>query len=245
MYDPVLLYEREKFFDFVQASLRAGFDFEQPPLMLQRCRKMLSHGRAIWMDLTEVDEAAVGPKEVKKYMKSLFHALNAVAELSGPPIQERRLLLEFPARAEAAGKPDMVGTAFGLLGSSHVNVEKLQLWFSDWKSAYKLASEKAGVDIRIHPARANYYEKAIKAMLEGDVPFAALWPLLNTWTSAAEVLEGDHLNFWQKAVGELGFLGAGFAERVDGLDHFIDDIEVIFEEIARDNGLDVEPLTGL
>ena len=116
MYDPILLYEREKFFDFVQASLRAGFDFEQPPLMLQRCRKMLSHGRSIWMDLTEVGENAVGPKEVKKYLKSLFHALNAVAELSGPPIQERRLLLEFPARAEAAGKPEMTAVAFGLLG---------------------------------------------------------------------------------------------------------------------------------
>src|SRR5512133_2611572 len=175
MYDPILLYEREKFFDFVQASLRAGFDFEQPPLMLQRCRKMLSHGRGIWMDLTEVDEAAIGPKEVRKYMKSLFHALNAVAELSGPPIQERRLLLEFPARAETAGKPDMIAAAFGLLGSNHADVGKSQLWFSDWKSAYKLASEKAGVDIRIHPVRTNYYEKAIKAMLEGDVPFAALW----------------------------------------------------------------------
>jgi hypothetical protein len=245
MYDPILLYEREKFFDFVQASLRAGFDFEQPPLMLQRCRKMLSHGRAIWMDLTEVGEDTVGPKEVKKYLKSLFHALNAVAELSGPPIYERRLLLEFPARAEAAGKPEMVATAFGLLGSSQVSLEKLQLWFSDWKSAYKVASEKPGVDIRIHPVRANYYEKAIKAMLEGDVPFAALWSLLNTWTSAAEVLEGDHLNFWRKAAGDLGFLGSGFSERVDGLDHFIDDIEVIFEEIARANGLDVEPLTGL
>ena len=245
MYDPILLYERVKFFDFVQASLRAGFDFEQPPLMLQRCRKMLSHGRAIWMDLTEVDEAAVGPKEVRKYLKSLFHALNAVAELSGPPIYERRLLQEFPARAEAAGKPDMVAAAFGLLGSSQANLEKLQLWFSDWKSAYKLASEKTSADIRIHPVRTNYYEKAIKAMLEGDLPFAALWPLLSTWTSAAEVLEGDHLNFWQKAVGELGLLGAGFAERVDGLDHFIDDIEVVFEDIARENGLDAEPPTGI
>mgnify|MGYP001764559211 CR=1 FL=1 len=46
----------------------------------------------------------------------------------------------------------MVAKAFGLLGSSHVDVEKLQLWFSDWKSAYKLASEKPGVDFRIHPA---------------------------------------------------------------------------------------------
>jgi hypothetical protein len=245
MYDPILLYEREKFFDFVQASLRAGFDFEQPPLMLQRCRKMLSHGRGIWMDLTEVDENAVGPKEVRKYMKSLFHALNAVAEISGPPIQERRLLLEFPARAEAAGKPEMTGAAFGLLGSTRVDVEKVKLWLSDWKSAYTLASEKPGVDSRIHPARLNYYEKAIKAMLEGAVPFAALWPLLNTWTSAAEVLEGDHFNFWRSAVGELGLLGADFAQKVDGLDHFIDDIEIIFEDIARENGLDVEPPTGL
>ncbi len=243
MYDPILLYEREKFFDFVQASLRAGFDFEQPPLMLQRCRKMLSHGRGIWMDLTEVDEASVGPKEVKKYMKSLFHALNAVVELSGPPIQERRLLLEFPARAEASGLTGMAAKAFGLLGASHVDVEKLQLWFSDWKSAFKLASEKTDVDLRIHPLRMNYYEKAIKAMLEGDIPFAAIWPLLHTWTLAAEVLEGDHFNFWQKAVSELGLLGSGFAERVDELDHFIDDIEIIFDEIARENGLDVS--TGL
>ncbi len=245
MYDPILLYEREKFFDFVQASLRAGFDFEQPPLMLQRCKKMLSHGRAIWMDLTEVDETVVGPKEIKKYMKSLFHALNAIAELSGPPIQERRLLMEFPARAEAAGKPEMVTSAFALLGANHADIEKIKLWFSDWKSAFKLASEKPEVDFRIHPVRANYYEKAIKAMLEGETPFAALWPLLHTWTLSAEVLDGDHFQFWQNAVSELGLLGSGFAEHVEGLDHFLDDIEIVFEEIARENGLDIEPPTGI
>lgn len=237
MYDPILLYEREKFFDFVQASLRAGFEFEQPPLVLQRCRKMLSHGRQIWSDLTDVEQ--VGPQEIKKYMKSIFHALNAVAELSGPPIQERRLLLEFPARARAAGQPDMAASAFNLLGSSNADVEKMKLWFSDWKSAYKLACDNPGVDARIHPVRANYYEKAIKSMLEGETPFAALWPLLHTWTLSAEVLEGDHLRFWQNAADELGLIGAGFSERVDELDHFIDEIEVILDDLARENGLDI------
>jgi len=231
-----LLYEREKFFDFVQASLRAGFDFEQPPLMLQRCRKMLSHGRQIWMDLTEVESA--GPKEIRKYMKSLFHGINSVAELSGPPIQERRLLLEFPARAESAGKPELTATAFNLIGANHVNVDTLKSWVSDWKYAFKLASENPGVDIRINPIRANYYEKAINAMLEGEIPLAALWPLFHTWTLAADVLDGDHLKFWQNAAGELGLLGAGFTERVDGLDHFIDDVEIILDEVARTNGLD-------
>jgi predicted nucleotidyltransferase len=237
MYDPILLYEREKFFDFVQASLRAGFDFEQPPLMLQRCRKLLSHGRQIWTDLTELEEPA-GPKEIRKFMKSIFHVLNAVAELSGPPIQERRLLLEFPARAEAAQKSAVTASAFGLIGINHVDSEKVKSWISDWKSAFKLASEKDGVDVRINITRLNYYEKAINTMLEGDIPMAALWPLFHTWTLSAEVLDGDHFKFWQNAANDLGLLGAGFAERVDGLDHFIDEIEVVLDEVARENGIE-------
>ena len=237
MYDPILLYEREKFFDFVQASLRAGFDFEQPPLMLQRCRKMLSHGRQIWHGLTEITEPA-GPKEIKKYMKSLFHALNAVIELSGPPIQERRLLLEFPARAEAAEKTAFIASAFGLIGANNVDAEKIKNWIPDWKSAFSIASDKPGVDMRINSVRMNYYEKAIKAMLEGEIPIAALWPLFHTWTLSAEVLEGDHLKFWQNAAGELGLLGVGFGEHVERLDHFIDEIEMVLNEIASANGLE-------
>lgn len=239
MYDPTLLYEREKFFDFVQASLRAGFDFEQPPLMLQRCRKLLAHGRQIWMDITELDQPA-GPMEVKKYMKSLFHAVNAVVELSGPPIQERRLLLEFPARAEAAKKAEMTSVVFGLIGADQVDTAKVKSWLSDWKSAFKIASGSKDVDARIHPTRLNYYEKAITAMLDGEIPMAALWPLMHTWTLSAAVLGNDNLSFWQKAAGELGLLGAGFAERVEGLDHFIDEIEVTLDGIASANGLDAE-----
>lgn len=236
MYDPILLYEREKFFDFVQASLRAGSDFEKPAFMLQRCRKMLSHGRGIWKDLSEIETAA-GPKEIRKYMKSLFHAINSVAELSGPPIHERRLLLEFPARAEAAQKPGMAAGAYGLIGANKMDAEKVKGWLADWKAAFKLASEKKGVDVRISPTRLNYYEKAIRAMLEGEIPLSALWPLFHTWTLAAEVLEGDHLNFWQNAAGELGLLGDGFTERVQGLDQFIDEIEITLDEIATANGL--------
>lgn len=244
MYDPILLYEREKFFDFVQASLRAGFDFEQPPLMLHRCRNLLTHGRQIWMDLSEL-EGPAGPQEIKKYMKSLFHVINAVAEISGPPIQERRLLLEFPARAEAAQKPGMVARVYGLIGANNVDSEKVKSWLSDWKAAFTAACEDKNVDARIHKARVNYYEKAIKAMLEGETPLAALWSLLLTWTLSTEVLQGDHLKFWQNACEELGLLGDKFSERVQGLDHFIDEVEIILEEIAAANGLDAELSTGI
>jgi len=243
MYDPVLLYEREKFFDFVQASLRAGFEFEQAPLTLQRCRTLLSHGRGNWMDLSEFDGKA-GPEEIRKYMKALFHAVNAIAEMSGPPLWERRLLLDFPARAEAAQRPGMIAAVYGLLGANQVDAARISGWLADWKQGFKIASETAGVDARIHPARLSYYEKGIKALLEGDTPLSALWPALHSWTLSAAVLKGDHLQFWKNACNELGLLD-GFSERVEALDHFLDEIEILFEEFASANGLDVEPLAGL
>lgn len=244
MYDPILLYEREKFFDFVQASLRAGFEFEQPPLMLQRCRSLLTHSRQIWMDLSEF-EGEAGAKEIRKYMRSVFHIVNAVAELSGPPIWERRLLLEFPARAEAAQKPGMVATVYGLIGANNVDVDKVKSWLSDWKAAFTTACGNPLVDPRIDKNRLNYYEKAAKALLDGETPLSALWLVMHTWTLSAAVLTGDHLKFWQNACTDLGLLGDGFSEQVEALDHFIDEVEIILEEIAAANGLNEEPLAGL
>ena len=242
IYDPMLLYEREKFFDFVQASLRAGFEFEQPPLMLQRCRQLYSHGRQIWMELMEISEKA-GPKELRKYFKSLFHAINVIAELSGPPIYERRLLLEFPERAELAQKPGMAAGALGLIGANQVDAETIKSWVGDWKTAFEIASENSNADLRIHPARVNYYHKAIKAMLEGETPHAALWPLITTWTLAVEILEGDQFQFWQRACSDLGLLGPSFGERVQGLDQYLDEIDILLEEIAVENGIDTS--TGI
>ena len=73
IYNPMLLYEREKFFDFVQAAVRAGFEFNAPTLTLQRCRTLLAHGRGIWTDLLETGET-VGPKDVAHYLKAIYHA---------------------------------------------------------------------------------------------------------------------------------------------------------------------------
>jgi hypothetical protein len=236
MFAPMLVYEREKFFDFVQASLRAGFEFESPAMTLQRCRRLYNHGRQIWIDLSDVEEA--GPKEVSKYFKSLFHAVNAVAELSGPPIQERRLLLEFPARAEAVKRPGLTAGLFGLIGAGGVEADTISAWLYLWKDAFTAASGNARVDGRIHSARLNYYEKAFKSMLESDHPSAALWPLMQTWTLAAQVLPEEETAPWRTACTALGLVGAGFAGRVEGLDQYLDEIDILLDEFARANGLE-------
>src|SRR5215211_8474742 len=150
MYDPMLLFERDKFFEFVQAGLRAGFEFNAPAPALQRSRILLSHGRQIWRDLLQTGET-ITPQDISRYMKSLFHGVNAVAELSGPPLYERRLMLDFPSRAQTAQRPGMNAGLIGLIGASTLDPSQIGAWISDWKLAFEAATEHPNVDVRIHP----------------------------------------------------------------------------------------------
>ena len=237
MYDPLLLFERDKFFEFVQAGLRAGFEFNAPAPALQRSRILLSQGRQIWRDLLQAGDTLV-PQDISQYMKSLFHAVNAVAELSGPPLYERRLMLEFPSRADTAQRLEMHAGLIGLLGGSGLAPEQMRAWLSDWKLAFEAAAENPRVDPRIHPARLNYYEKAIAGILAGESPIAALWPLLQTWTLAVEVLPDHAVDAWRSACAQLGLTGTGFEERVEGLDQFLDEVEALLDELAKEHGLE-------
>jgi hypothetical protein len=238
IFAPVLIYEREKFFDFLQAAVRGGSEFEGPAMTLQRCRLLLSHGRQIWMDLSDVDEN-VTPRDVAQYLKSLFHAGNAVAELSGPPLYERRFLMEFPARASAAERPGMAAGMRGLLGlGSGFQPESMHGWLKDWEETFLACSMVPDVDARIHSGRVNYYKKAIEAILESDSPEAALWPLMQTWTLAAKMLPEEKTGAWRAACQSLGLAGSIFAERVQGLDQYLDQVELLLDEVATANGLE-------
>jgi predicted nucleotidyltransferase len=237
MYDPMLLYEREKFFEFIQAGLRAGFEFNAPAPALQRSRLLLSHGRSIWRDLLTADDT-LAPKDLAQYLKSLYHAVNAVAELSGPPLQERRLILEFLPRAETAQRAGLNDSLLDLLGAVSLDPSLISTWIPEWKRAFEAAMEDNQVDSRIHSARLNYYEKAIRTMLEGEKPQAALWPLLQTWTLAADVLPNQEVGAWRSACEQLGFTSTGFEARINGLDQYLDEVEVLLDELATQYGLE-------
>jgi hypothetical protein len=241
MYDPILLYEREKFFEFVQAGLRAGFEFESASATLQRCRALYEDARRAWLGLSESTARKSGPVEVRLYLEAIYAAANAVAELNGPPLAERRLLLEFPDRASAVGRDGMAAGLLGLLGGGQLAPEKIDTWLPDWQKCFEAASASASSDPRIHAARTNYYHKAIKAMLGSDHPHAALWPLIHTWTLAACAVDAVQIKSWQSAGSDLELLGSAFDERLQGLDHFLDDIDILLEDFAAANGLQPSP----
>ncbi len=238
MYDPLLLSEREKFFEFVQASLRAGFEFHAPSVVLARCRKLLAQARRGWLDLSDVSAGKAGALQVKQFLQAVNHAANAIAELNGAPLAERRFLLEFPPRALAADRPDFTGSLFNLLGAGQVDASTISSWLPAWGSDFMAAAQDAKVDQSIHAARLNYYEKAIQALLATDTPLTALWPLIHTWTLASQVLAAQLGSPWHAACEQLGLLGAGFEQRVSELDGYLDQVDLRMDEIAVASGVE-------
>jgi hypothetical protein len=237
IYAPQLLYEREKFFDFVQAAVRGGFEFNGPALTLQRCRTLLRHGRGVWTDLLSVEKT--GPAEVSHYLKSVYHAACAISELTGGnPLAERRFLLDFPARAEQAERPDMSAALIELLGGSALADGIPAEWLPVWQAEFTAAAGTGKADPRIHTDRVPYYRKSFEAMNESDNGLAALWPLIHTWTLSATVLPEDKIKGWQAACSKLSLVGVGFGEKVEALDAFLDEVEIQLDKVASANGLE-------
>jgi len=233
MYDPLLLYESEHFFQFVQAGLRNKF--HEPVNTLQRARRNADHARQMCTGLQTPSEN--GAALVLKYLKAVNHAANAVAILNGKPLAERRLLLQFPARAEAAGRPGLAAGLLGLLGASNADASALAGFLPEWEKDFQEAANRPNVEGRIHPARLEYYKKALEALLGGENPQASLWPFIHTWSLAASVLPPERQSAWQSACQQLGLFGEAFEEHVRGLDQYLDSIEELLDGLSTANGV--------
>jgi hypothetical protein len=230
-----ILYDPQHFLDFTQASVRGQFD--RSDNILGRTRPQYEHARQIWMGFY-LEPHPPQPEDATLYLKSLDHVANAVAGLSGPPLTERRFLLDFQTRASAVNHAGLYVGFLGLLGAPAVDAAVLRSWLPGWQAAYMaLSPEQAPA--RLHPHRLAYYEHAIDVMLGSERYQAALWPLWRTWTHAVIALgPGNHQQpAWQAAGERLGLLGPAFTERVAALDAYLDTVEEMLDAWGRERGV--------
>jgi len=232
LYDPLPLYVTQHFFEFVQAGVRA--EYHQPVNVLARARRSAEHARQIWSGMQLSQENA--PAILLSYLKAVSHAANAIALLNGGPLAERRFLLQFPARAEAAGAPALADGLLGLLGGEKADSATMGRFLPDWEKAFLDASSRARVHENLAAPRLAYYKLAFESMLAGESPWSILWPLIHTWTLAADVLPSTHRSGWEAACETLELTGGAFDRRLDGLDHFLDEVEETLEKYAVSQG---------
>jgi hypothetical protein len=234
VYGCKILYDPQHFVDFVQASVRG--QFANPENVLSRVRQQAEHAREIWEAFIDHPHPP-GPQDASTYLRGLEHAANAIAGLHGQNLTERRFLLDLPSRVEAVYKSGLYPGFLGLLGASSVEAETIRAWLNEWRNAY-LALPRARAPIRLHPDRLFYYAYALEFMMNEQSAHNALWPLWRTWTHIICALPKDspHHKAWQNAGEQLGLLGSAFAERLQGMDAYLDTVEEIIDTWAHEHG---------
>ena len=233
LYDPLPIYVTEHFFEFVQAGVREKY--HDPSNVLARARQAAESARQVWTELAPA--GPFNPELLLAYLKGVNLAADAIALLSGGPLPERRFLLQFPQRAQSAGRPGLTAGLLGLLGGGQVDTGMLSALLPEWIKAFTDASGRPGFDIRLSTPRLGYYRLACEALLAGGTPQFVLWPLLVTWTLSANVLPPPSQSSWQEACERLGLAGGAFPERLEALDAFLDTVEEVLEGFASNNGL--------
>jgi hypothetical protein len=234
IYGCKVMYDPQHFIDFVQASVRGQFNI--PENVIRRVRRQSEHAREMWESFNSHPHLP-DPQDARLYLRALEHAANAVSGLTGKNLTERRFLLDLPKKAEAVRKPGLYPGFLGLLGAPAVDAESMRSWLPEWRKAYTaLPAEE--VPIRLHPYRLLYYERAFEVILNSQTTHDALWPLWHTWTHAVCALppKASQRSAWLKAGEQLGLLGANFAEKIEGLDAYLDQVEELLEVWARENG---------
>lgn len=231
-----ILYDPRHFLDFTQASV--GGQFNLPENVLGRVQKQAENARHIWLALHDL-EGEPGLAEVKQYLLAVRQAANAVVCLNGPPLTDRRFLLQFPGRAAAVGKTGLYPGLVGLLGGAQAEADTLKESFQAWEEAYQ-AVPPENSPARLHPDRFAYYQRAFISILAGKQPQDMLWPLLRTWVEAVELMPDDspHTQKWRESFQELGLLDSGFLERVAALDAYLDNVEELLDEWALARGVE-------
>jgi len=234
MWNPMLLYETEPFFEYVQAGVRDRF--HDPVSLLQRSRTNLNHARQLWSDLFMGEES--DPPTLFKYLKALNHIANAVAILNGPVLAERRFLLQFPTRSEAAGNPDFSNRLFYQLGGEYADNDTILGFLPAWEKTFIEAASRSKIDGRIHKARLPYYKNAFEALIERGNVTAVLWPLLLTWTLAALSVPASKQDTWISAFKFFGLANDGLQARLEALNTFMDAVDENLNALAAANGLE-------
>lgn len=227
IYAAKILYDPQHFMDFTQASVRGQYGL--PENVMAKSNGQAAQARQLWLSF-EIETERTENERVDQYLQAIELAANSIACLSGPPLTERRFLLEFPKRADAIGHPGLSHGLAGLLGGPSVDANILKSWIPLWCEAYE-SIPVGKTPVQLHPYRLPYYRKAFEAILAGDNPQAILWPLLRTWRQADELVEDNaqpHEGY-QTVLNHLGLDNEHFHDRLAGLDAYLDTIEETLE----------------
>ena len=231
-----VLYDTGHWFDFIQAGVSS--QYQTPENVYRRARAFADTARQDWFELDDPQEISFS-SWVDLYYKAVYAAANTIALVAGPALTTRRMLLDFPQRAEALGQLPLVGELNRLVSGEFGKHEVFNQWRPVWEACLSDLQKDSHCPPNLSAPRKAYFLNAVDAMADSGSVHAAFWPMIETWRGAIQVLGNDagHEKNWHAFLADLGIKPELKPKASAQLDHFIEAGESLLTDWQSHYGL--------
>ena len=232
----IRLFDTNHWLEFIQSSVNA--DFHRPDNVLARVNLFLNAAREGWFSLIQTP-SETHVEWLNQYLMVLAHSANAIAGLIGPPLTTRRFLETFNQRVHTLGVPHLITGFLGLLGFSEEDRGSLAAWHAGCEKDFKHMLETAVPPTHLTKCRQRYYLEGIRALIQGETPDQAIWPLLRIWLDLHRTMPepSPGREAWEDCLSSLNLTDAQTGQKTEALDAYLDTLEINLETWAEIYGI--------
>lgn len=240
-FDPLLLYNKGHWFEFMQASVEAGFF--SPDYVIYRSELFSNEARLL---LTELENQSNLGHSIftSSYIKIIEDGCNAIACLSGLPLTDRTLMKRFNEAAEAINREDLVPMLYGLILGQNSPFPYYDYFFNSWKYYLEYFGNSDLAPCKMKSDRIPYYKAPVSYYWNEHLA-SALWIMAKTWCSVAKAYQLDDNEYFSTFCNMLEISPMFFSKRKTQLEFFLDSIEEAQKNWGAAQGFDEKALETL
>lgn len=221
-FDPVVLYGKGHWFEFILSSVEASFFL--PEVILERSRYFDSQAHKSFNQVRALSKTQAETSYVFNYLQTIENAANAIACLTDKPLTTRRFFKDFEERCAGINNYDPVFAAQGLIKAGNEVVTQKDYFVASWRYYVDYFAQYTRADFypEYQKCRLPYYQKPIEGLWQSDFS-SALWIMLNTWTPVMSAMKIEQNEQFHALVSMLN-IGIQSAEiRIQALDRYLED----------------------
>ncbi len=233
-FDPIVLFGKGHWYEFVLSSVEASFFL--PENTIQRALVFNNESHKYFLQLNRLANSQFETTYVFNYLLCIENAVNSVACLSKRPLTMRHFLQDFNDCCTELGCPDLPAAAESLF--TQQPLDQYYSYYSQfWNYYFDYFSNYVREDFfpEYGKFRLPYYTRAIEAYWEAHLP-SAVWIMLNTWTHIFSAMNMEQNESFHSFLGMNGLTPQQAQNRLPQIDHFLEQIDDTIDNWAKSNG---------
>lgn len=236
-FDPVVLFGKGHWYEFVLSSVEAQFFL--PENSMQRSLVFNREAHMYYSKLQRLVNTPYDVTYVFNYILCIENAINSVACLNKKPLTMRHFLQDFIECCNELNSVNLIPETISLITENNSLDQYYQYYSQFWNYYFDYFSGYVRADFfpEYGKVRLPYYQKAVEAFWEAHLP-SAVWIMLNTWTHIFSAMNMEQNEAFHSFLGMNGLTPQQGPKRMEEIDHFLEMIDDTIDSWGKSHGLE-------